>query len=142
MDSLPWPLRLILSLRASIGAGSSARWALEAFLREETGEEIRTLRRWYLMKERNEEKVGQPPLPELGALQRALFDSLARGLKGESIATQLAELETEMIEVCEADIERFASSLPLFLMAILAGCAFPAMMMALIGPLVGDLLRF
>lgn len=141
MDALPWPLRLTLSLRASIGAGSSVRWALEAFLRDESGEDTRALRRWYLMMERNEDGAGFSPR-ELGALQRALFDLLTRGLRGEAIAPQLAELEIEMIDVCEADIDRFASSLPLYLMAILAAFAFPAMMMALIGPLAGDLLRF
>lgn len=141
MDALPWALRLSLSLRASIGAGSSVRWALEAFLREETGEDLRVLRQWYLMMERKEVEGGFP-LRRLGPQQRALFELLSRGLRGESISVPLADLELELIEICEADIDRFASSLPLYLMAILAGFAFPAMMLALIGPLAGDLLRF
>lgn len=128
-------------VRASLGSGHSVRWALEAFLRVEESSDVRTLRLWFLDREQNRERSSFAT-EKLSIHARALFALLDKGLRGEAIAPLLTDMEKEFLEVCEEDIECFASRLPLYLMGILAGFAFPAMMFALVGPVALELLRF
>jgi|GEM_PF-2318137 len=150
MVRLPWILRLLMFLRISLVEGKSVKWAVDDFLKIETSRDLLNFRKWLihrnLASSAGDLKQNQKLNIELAFLwtaqERALLYIIDRGLLGEPISNALRELETEMIENCRADIERFASKLPIYLMAVLACLAFPALMLLMIGPLLMDLMRF
>lgn len=150
MVRLPWILRLLMFLRISLVEGKSVKWAVEDFLKIEKGRDLLKFRKWLIHRNLATSDGGinqnQNYKNENAFLwtaqEQALLYIIDRGLGGEPISNALRELETEMIENCRTDIERFASKLPVYLMAVLACLAFPALMLLMIGPLLTDLMRF
>lgn len=140
MEHLPWPLEVVMFVRSYLTEGKSVRMAIEDYLKSQPPQRCPELRNWYLAVQNAASESALARLPE-NLYQRNLLFILTKGLRGDSISSSLSELEKEFLEVCDEDLERFASRLPSLLMVVTAVLIFPAFMLLILGPIVSDMLR-
>lgn len=143
MVHLPWPLEVLMFVRVEISEGRSVRSALDEYLQTHSRVELNILRVWYLsIQNSGRRSLDHPEVRASNSQVRTLLQVLERGVRGEAILPALLELERDFLELCDDDLERFASRLPTLIMGTTALFLFPAFVLILIGPLLADLMRF
>jgi hypothetical protein len=73
--------------------------------------------------------------------RRALLELMAVGLGGQPVQTHLEELRLEIVEACDADIQKHLEMLPVLMLAPLLLLQFPAFLLLLFGPLLNRLIE-
>jgi hypothetical protein len=159
MESMTPSLRLIVCLRRSLERGESLRSGLRTFVQADDSPFAKHLAHWLVERttRQNAEvlkpqsmpsappQTKSPPpqrvLPPLTPAERQLMAVVERGMRGEPVAANLRELETEIVERCEAQMEAFIEILPLKALIPLMLFIFPAYLMLLLGPAVEQLLH-
>lgn len=139
MEGIAPPLKLVLMLRSGIEKGESVRVSAQRYLRQEND----ALSRIVAMRvSTNDQGCEQRPLlgQQMSPFRQAALMLLDRGLRGESIYQQLIQLEEEIIEASKSELETFLNVLPLKMLIPLLLLQFPAFLLLLFGPLLGQLL--
>jgi hypothetical protein len=135
MEGLAPALSCILEIQSSLLNGESIRSGLMKYLRQPNSDFHPALRQFLFAWDQNKDwkKTAQ-------ALQspyrRALLEVIASGLSGQSIQTQLRELQTEIERACDLEIKSFIEMLPLKMLIPLLFFQFPAFLLLLFGPLL------
>ncbi len=140
MECLAPPLDLCVRLRLGLEGGQSVMRTIKTFHGRGKNEMSSDLAIILTAFERGE----QPQLPASTnerIYRKAFLELVEAGLKGEPILSPLKELEAELLKACHADIEKFVGGLPMRTMIPLMLIQFPAFLLLLLGPIVGELLK-
>jgi len=138
MDSLAPPLELCVELRLALENGQSVFRAIKTILQNGRNEMCVDLSRLLAHTER--EVTSQDRNHDM-LYRKALLEIIEGGLRGEPVLTQLKELETELFKICQSDIDRFVSTLPMKAMIPLMLVQFPAFLLVMLGPIVNELIK-
>jgi hypothetical protein len=140
MDGLAPPLELCVGLRLEIESGKSIFRAVKNVIRNQSNEMCADLGRLLARHERGElGSLGHDV--EARLYRKALLQIIMVGLRGEPVLAQLRELEVELMKACQADVDRFAATLPMKTMVPLLLIQFPAFLLVMLGPVVSELVR-
>jgi hypothetical protein len=137
MEGISPSLKLALSLKYSLESGDSVRIAVREYLKKNSDELSLIVAAWMARKEqgRGVEEIYRIKNP----YRRALLDCIEQGFRGEGILPTLKGLESEIIDACNEEIDRFASLLPLKALAPLLLLQFPALFLLFFAPLLSQL---
>lgn len=138
MEDLAPPYHFILELIYELESGGVVRSAVKKYLETHNNSFCLFLKQW-LNKQQLGESAWQLP-PTMSSYQKAIWDLLELSQQGASLMVPLYELEKELRFVCEEQLEQHLSLLPYKLMIPLLFFQFPALLLLLIGPLIGQLL--
>jgi hypothetical protein len=127
-------LEFIISLRFCLERGDSVKIAVQNHIKKKSHTPfVQQLRTWTFQSDRQDRHeaflIGLK-----SPYRRALFSLMERSKRGESIYGALLELEQEILDVCQADIDRHLAKLPFILLVPLLFMIFPAIMILLLGP--------
>jgi hypothetical protein len=140
MENMNPVLHLLIQLRLGLERGEALRPVLKKYLSQNATELTSSLLDWLTRLEK-----GQTVKLDLQNWQtpyrRATLNLIARGLRGESILAALSSLETDIILACEEELEQRAALLPLKCLVPLLLFQFPALLILILGPLLGQLLN-
>jgi len=136
MEGISPTLKLAMAVRQSLECGESVRNAVREYLMKNQDNAGRELSAWLAWQggDQNQRTVRSPQ-------RKVLFDLISRGLGGESILSQLAQLEEELSESAKIELERFSAALPLKALIPLLLLQFPALLILLFGPLLRQMLE-
>lgn len=138
MDGLAPPYHFVLDLIYELESGGSVRIAVRRYTSQFQGAFADALKGWLIKQQ------GLSPENKTGhnsSYQQAIFDLLDLSSQGGSILLPLYELEKEIRFACEEQLERHLSALPYKMMVPLLLFQFPALLLLLLGPLLGQLLK-
>jgi hypothetical protein len=146
MDSLAPPLDLCIELRLALENGQSVFRAIKTVLHNGRNEMCVDLSCLLAHAERGENSARSDGQEKTSKnyerlYRKALLEVIEGGLKGEPILAQLKELESELLKICQSDIDRFVSTLPLKAMVPLMLVQFPAFLLVMLGPIVNELIK-
>ncbi len=138
MENLNPTLHLLLCARRALEKNQVVRIGIDRFLHESRSPFATTVAHWLSSLQKSQ----TDPIHRLriNPLQKALLNLLQRGLKGESIYQQLVSLEEEVLEACQIEIQAFLLKLPVLMLIPMLLFQFPAFMILLFGPIVGQIL--
>lgn len=140
MENLNPAMALLLSLKFGLEKGITPKMAAREFLGESQGDLAKLVGQWIAARE-----AGKNPdilLNQVKSPQRqVLLRLMDRGLQGDSIYATLQQLEGEVQEAVRGEIDTYVATLPIKMLIPLLLLQFPAFLILLFGPLLGDLLR-
>lgn len=135
MEGLAPPLALAIEIQSSLANGESIRSALVRFVADSQSEFQQQVRRFLIAWDQSQDwraivrQINSP-------YRRSLLELAAHGLAGQSVQSQLSELQKEIETACDEEIELHINMLPLKMLLPLLLLQFPAFMMVLFGPLL------
>lgn len=132
MENISPTLTLLLEVRAALDSGYSVRTGILNFLQKPKTSLHSTITKWLAGIDHHQNLF--PIYKDLHPCRRYLFLVLEKGLKGASIQTNLAELEKEIVQSCEAEMEDQIKMLPFKLLIPVLFLMFPAYLILLFGP--------
>lgn len=134
--NLPSSLVLIWEVKRTIEKNLSLQHGLQKFSQRMTQHQssqdkfAKNFLQWWQIRQ----KTQISELSHFNAQHRAIITLLENGLRGQSIYEPLKTLETDFIEMCDADIQEHAAKLPLLLQIPLIFLVFPAICILLLVP--------
>ena len=134
MENLAPSLILLWDVKRAVESGQSVNQGVKTFLNRHKVDVFQYQIDTWWHSQRNPNIVFDKK--QLRAHRRMLLELLEAGLRGQSIAAGLKNIEAELIMSCEEEISRHVANLPLLLLFPLLGLVFPAMLMLLILPIL------
>lgn len=138
MEDLAPPYHFILELIYELESGGVVRAAVKKYLEVHNNSFCLFLKQWLRKQQLGEAALRGPS--SMSSYQKAIWDLLELSQQGASLMAPLYELEKELRFVCEEQLEQHLALLPYKLMIPLLFFQFPALLLLLIGPLIGQLL--
>lgn len=138
MEDLAPPYHFILELIYDLESGGSVRTSVKKYLETHNNSFCLFLKQWL-----NKQQLDGATLlipKAMSSYQKAIWDLLELSQQGASLMVPLYELEKELRFVCEEQLEQHLALLPYKLMIPLLFFQFPALLLLLMGPLIGQLL--
>lgn len=135
MENLAPPLECLICVLSALEGHRSVRAGLKDFFQISDAPFARALAVWVAQKEQGHPA---PPLPAVlrqSPARRALLQILEIGLAGQTIHSQLKSLESEVIRVCEEEMEDRLRQQPFRLLVPLLFLQVPAYLLLLFGPI-------
>ena len=140
VDGLAPTLEFLLSVQTCLSNGERVQVGMTAYAETARGD-LADAVRMALVATRN----GNSPAAAIRSLaspyRRAALNLAVRSLDGQSIQKPLAELLKETKEACELEIRAFVAVLPFRALIPLLLLQLPALLLVLLGPLIGNLVR-
>ncbi len=139
MEGLAPSYQFLLNIRLALENGVALRTALINETKSKSDEFHQEVRRWLAF----EDQAQSMPLNQItpNAYRRCLFQILSQGLRGQPVHAALIEIEEEWDESCRDDVERHLQKLPILMLLPLLFLQFPAFLLLLLGPIIGDFLE-
>lgn len=140
MEGLAPPLQLLCEVKRAIENGATSKQGTLNFVRKYQGEFPIQIARWLNLMEQGQKTDNfLTVIPSIH--RRALLQLLERGFRGESIYQPLLTMEEEIISACQDEQNRVLARLPFLLLVPLLFFMFPAYLVLLFGPLLGQFLQ-
>ena len=139
MENLAPPLELCFWVRTQMFNGGSILSAIKTYKTHDK-DWSETLQKWLInIENQNSTKDIVGNLKSYH--RKILIEVLENGIKGHSIQLVLKNLEDEMINYCELELENFNDSLQFKMMIPVLLFIFPAYLIALLGPVLNQILE-
>jgi hypothetical protein len=138
MECLAPPYEFVLNLIYDLESGGNVRSFVRKFTQNRQNEFCELLERWLISKQANPISVIE--LKFKTPYQKSIWDLLEIANQGGSILSALQALEKEIRFVCEEQLETHLGQLPYKMMVPLLFFQFPALLLLLLGPVVGQLM--
>lgn len=133
MANIAEPLELIGILRLELNMGKSVKSALHSALHRSSTDFSEQISAWLITRTKSIEATP----PEFKSEVRIQFLRVMElGLRGWPVFDSLAELEEQMIEICEEDIQSQLDKLPLLMAMPMIFCFLPAFLILILGPVL------
>ena len=140
MESIAPPLQLIAEVKRSIEQGSTAKQGVFNYIKKNQDSFASQVTKWIFLIEQGQ-KADAILVNIKSTHRKCLLGLLERAFNGESIYQILILLEEETILACQQEQARFLARLPFYLMVPLLFFMFPAYLILLFGPLLGQFLN-
>lgn len=137
MESLAPPLRLLIHVKRSIERGSSVKTGILSFIKSDSEDFSSEIKQWLAHFEHGQSTKSIIDRQK-SIYRRTLLTLLERGLRGDAIYQSLNLLEEETVMACQLEQAHFLSRLPFLLLLPLLFFMFPAFLLLLFGPLLGQ----
>lgn len=138
MEHLAPPYQFILELIYELESGGTVRAAVKKYVEVHQNEFCLILKHWMHRQQYGDQTLVVPELKS--SYQKAIWDLLQLSQQGVSLLGPLYEVEKELRFVCEEKLEQHLSTLPYKMLIPLLFFQFPALLLLLLGPLIGQLL--
>ena len=140
MENLAPPLDLASFIRMSMEQGDSVKSSLVKYLQESSDNDWRLQLSQWLHRLQTHQETGSFLKKIKSHYRRATLQLLEQAYKGEPVYSQLCLLEMELREVASNELETFCASLAFKALIPLLLLQFPAFLIVLVGPLLGQFL--
>ena len=140
MEDLAPPLKFVLALRVGLESGNSVSSTIQRYTKAHRDDFSQALERMLFDRNRgieNPDWINSMPR----VYRRAIVRLIIRGLHGQPILTEVAAVEAELVAACDIDSESTLQRLPVITLILLLLIQFPAFLILLIGPLLGQLIK-
>lgn len=140
MEDIAPPLQLALQLRMGLERGEPIRKLIKEYITNSTDELSNQVAQWIAMRDQGlscskiENLIKSP-------YRKALLYLIEKSLRGEGILTQLIQIEEEIKEACRDEIDKKIALMPIKALIPLLFLQFPALLILLFMPLLGQLTR-
>jgi hypothetical protein len=139
MENIAPPLVLLWEIKRALEKGQSVSLGLRNYLKCKNSDPFQRQVEMWWNSQHNQQIVFAKN--QLSYHRRYLLEVLEQGLKGQSILQMLYSVETELIMICESEINAKVAGLPLLSLIPLTLLIFPSLLMLLVAPLL-KLLQF
>lgn len=141
MENLTPPLlRALRELRWTMSAGKSMNEAFQIYLERTQDDLASRLRQLWILKNQSG-NISYTPERLPTYFQRAFWQLVERGCRGEPAMDALAALESEVQAAAQAELDDHIAALPFKVLIPLLLFQFPAYLLLLLGPLLRELQR-
>lgn len=140
MEDLAPPLRFVLTLRMGIENGQSIQSTIRQFIEEFPSNSFSILLEQWLTATRTHSSPSLKHSSQWTPWSQIVLDIVHLGLKGNPILEDIKQLEKDLAQACEDQIQRELQTLPFIALIPILFCQFPAYLVLLLGPWLGDLI--
>ncbi len=141
MENLTPPLlRALRELRWTMSAGKSMNEAFQLYLERTQDDLASRLRQLWILKNQSG-NISYTPERLPTYFQRAFWQLVERGCRGEPAMDALNALESEVQAAAQAELDDHIATLPFKVLIPLLLFQFPAYLLLLLGPLLRELQR-
>lgn len=140
MESIAPPLKLIIAAKKALDRGTSVRAGISEYLQSEQDPWKEHVMLWSIKLQQGLDTSAHIESQKT-IYRKQTLRLLERGLRGESVYSQLVQLEKEISEQVDQQIDEFIARLPYMLLVPLAFFLFPACLILMLGPFILQLLE-
>jgi hypothetical protein len=140
VEDIAPPLKCILAVRFALKSGFSIRQGLSDYIDFEQDEFRFVIVQWLSLIEKGQ-STHELILNQTSVYRSALLELLEFGMKGHSVLLHLQKLEAEIQERSWEEIEEAVILLPFKLLIPLLLFQFPAFLIILLGPIMGNFME-
>ncbi|HVK62747.1 MAG TPA: type II secretion system F family protein [Bdellovibrionales bacterium] len=141
MEGLAPPLKCLVDVQAAIANGETARSGLQKYLSGSAADpDFASALRGFLFSFEQGKDWRTAVAKIKSPYRRALIETIACGMSGQSVSSHLQTLRQEIESAAESEIRHHIEMLPLKMLAPLLVFQFPAFLLLLFGPLLRHLI--